>query len=101
MTKVAFIGAGSATFTRELLSDLFAYEDLRGLHLALHDIDPERLETGEAIPAPRPGGAGAGGGGGARARRGPRRPRHDHGASRAAGGARRRRLRGEHGAGRY
>ena len=49
MTKVAFIGAGSATFTRELLSDLFAYEDLRGLELALHDIDAERLETATAL----------------------------------------------------
>ena len=49
MTKVAFIGAGSATFTRELLSDLFAYEDLRGLHVALHDIDAERLETAAAL----------------------------------------------------
>jgi alpha-galactosidase len=49
MTKVAFVGAGSATFTRELLTDLFAHEDLRGLHLALHDIDPERLETATAV----------------------------------------------------
>ena len=49
MTKVAFIGAGSATFTRELLSDLFAYEELRGLEIALHDIDAERLATSEAL----------------------------------------------------
>ena len=49
MTKVAFIGAGSVTFTRELLTDLFAYEDLRGLRIALHDIDAERLETGAAV----------------------------------------------------
>jgi alpha-galactosidase len=49
VTKVAFIGAGSATFTRELLSDLFAYDELRGLEVALHDINPERLETAEAI----------------------------------------------------
>src|SRR3954451_16699541 len=49
MTKVALIGAGSATFTRELLSDLFAYEDLRGLHVALHDIDTERLQTATAL----------------------------------------------------
>ena len=49
MTKVAFIGAGSVTFTRELLTDLFGYEDLRGLRIALHDIDAERLETGAAV----------------------------------------------------
>jgi alpha-galactosidase len=48
--KVAFIGAGSATFTRELLSDLFAYDELHGtLHVALHDIEPERLETATAL----------------------------------------------------
>ena len=51
MTKVAFIGAGSATFTRELLSDLFAYEDLGELDIALHDIDAERLETASALTA--------------------------------------------------
>ena len=49
MTRVAFIGAGSVTFTRELLTDLFAYEDLRGLQVALHDIDAERLETAAAV----------------------------------------------------
>jgi alpha-galactosidase len=49
MTKVAFVGAGSATFTRELLTDLFSYEELRGLRVALHDIDPERLETASAV----------------------------------------------------
>jgi alpha-galactosidase len=49
MTKVAFVGAGSATFTRELLTDLFAYEDLHGLHIALHDIDAERLDTAAAV----------------------------------------------------
>jgi alpha-galactosidase len=49
MTKVAFVGAGSATFTRELLTDLFSYEELRGLRIALYDIDPERLETASAV----------------------------------------------------
>jgi alpha-galactosidase len=49
MTTVAFIGAGSVTFTRELLTDLFGYEDLRGLRIALHDIDAERLETAAAV----------------------------------------------------
>jgi alpha-galactosidase len=49
MTKVAFVGAGSATFTRELLTDLFAYQDLHGLHIALHDIDAERLDTAAAV----------------------------------------------------
>jgi alpha-galactosidase len=50
MTKIAFIGAGSVSFTRELLTDLFSYEDLRGtLEIALHDIEPERLQTAEAV----------------------------------------------------
>jgi alpha-galactosidase len=50
MTKIAFIGAGSVSFTRELLTDLFSYEDLAGsLEVALHDIDEERLQTAEAV----------------------------------------------------
>src|SRR4051812_3624 len=49
MTRVAFIGAGSVSFTRELLSDLFGYGDLDALEIALHDIDPERLATAEAV----------------------------------------------------
>src|SRR3954447_6610206 len=49
MTKIAFIGAGSVSFTRELLTDLFSYADLKGLHIALHDIDAERLETAVAV----------------------------------------------------
>ncbi|MFE2938751.1 alpha-glucosidase/alpha-galactosidase [Streptomyces sp. NPDC059255] len=44
-TKIAFIGAGSVVFTQGLLTDLFAFPDLRDLHIALHDIDPERLAT--------------------------------------------------------
>ncbi len=44
MAKVAIIGAGSVEFTRNILADLSSYEELHGqLHVALHDIDPERL----------------------------------------------------------
>ncbi|MFC9806503.1 MULTISPECIES: alpha-glucosidase/alpha-galactosidase [Streptomyces] len=43
--KIAFIGAGSVVFTQGLLADLLAFPELRGAHIALHDIDPERLET--------------------------------------------------------
>ena len=50
MTVIAFLGAGSVVFTRELLADLLSFDELHdGLTLALHDIDPERLETAEAI----------------------------------------------------
>ena len=47
--KIAFIGAGSVEFTRDLLADLVSFEELADLHVALHDIDPERLETAEAM----------------------------------------------------
>ena len=43
--KVAFIGAGSVNFTKNLLTDMFSFRDLRGATVALHDIDSERLET--------------------------------------------------------
>ncbi|MFF5294022.1 alpha-glucosidase/alpha-galactosidase [Paractinoplanes globisporus] len=49
MTVIAFLGAGSVVFTRELLADILSFDELRDVTLALHDIDPERLETGEAI----------------------------------------------------
>jgi alpha-galactosidase len=32
-------------FTQGLLADLFSFKDLGELHIALHDIDPERLDT--------------------------------------------------------
>lgn len=43
--KIAFIGAGSVVFTQGLLADLFAFPELKGAHIALHDIDAERLAT--------------------------------------------------------
>ena len=49
VTRIAFIGAGSIEFTRDLLGDLLTYDDLGELHVALHDIDRERLETAEAM----------------------------------------------------
>jgi alpha-galactosidase len=45
MTRIAFIGAGSVVFTKNLLGDLFDYPALRDAEIALHDIDAERLET--------------------------------------------------------
>jgi alpha-galactosidase len=48
--KVAFIGAGSIEFTRNVVTDLCSYPELRGdLHLALHDISPERLQFAETL----------------------------------------------------
>jgi alpha-galactosidase len=49
MTRIAFIGAGSVEFTRNLLGDLLTFPELADATIALHDIDPERLETAEAM----------------------------------------------------
>jgi alpha-galactosidase len=47
--KIAFVGAGSTVFTRNLLGDLLAMPELSGSTLALMDIDPERLRTSETV----------------------------------------------------
>lgn len=61
MTKIAFIGAGSVSFTRELLTDLFSYAELAGtLEIALHDIDDGRLETARRVAERIDGDKGAG-----------------------------------------
>jgi alpha-galactosidase len=49
--RIAFVGAGSVVFTKNLLGDLFVYPELRDAEIALHDIDPIRLETAEAMAA--------------------------------------------------
>jgi alpha-galactosidase len=49
VATVALIGAGSVVFTRELLTDIFSYPELAGVHVRLHDIDPERLGTADAV----------------------------------------------------
>src|SRR4051812_3142469 len=49
MTRIAFIGAGSIEFTRDLLGDLLSFPELAHCDIALHDIDPERLATAEAM----------------------------------------------------
>ncbi|MBP0457532.1 alpha-glucosidase/alpha-galactosidase [Streptomyces montanisoli] len=60
--KIVFIGAGSVVFTQGLLADIFAFPELKDVHIALHDIDAERLATahgaarfiaGERRAAPR------------------------------------------------
>src|ERR1039457_5612408 len=48
--KVAFIGAGSIEFTRNVVTDLCGFTELGGsLQLALHDISPERLAFAERL----------------------------------------------------
>lgn len=49
MTRIAFIGAGSVVFTKNLLGDLLALPALQGVEIALHDIDPRRLAAAEAM----------------------------------------------------
>jgi alpha-galactosidase len=50
MPKVAFIGAGSVEFTRNVVTDLCSYPELGGtLELALHDIDAQRLGHAETM----------------------------------------------------
>jgi alpha-galactosidase len=49
MTRIAFIGAGSVVFTKDLIADLLGFDDLGDLEIALHDIDRERLDTAEAM----------------------------------------------------
>jgi alpha-galactosidase len=45
MIKIAMIGAGSAVFLKNLLTDILDFPELRQVKIALHDIDKERLET--------------------------------------------------------
>ena len=40
MTRIAFIGAGSVVFTKNLLGDILALPALGDAEIALHDIDP-------------------------------------------------------------
>jgi len=49
LTRIAFIGAGSVVFTRNLLGDILFFPELHDVEIALHDIDPDRLATAEAI----------------------------------------------------
>ena len=49
MTRIVFIGAGSVEFTRNLLGDILTFPELAGATIVLHDINPERLETAEAM----------------------------------------------------
>src|SRR5437763_985573 len=42
MTRIAFIGAGSVEFTRDLLGDILRFPELAGATIALHDIDRDR-----------------------------------------------------------
>ena len=45
MIKLTIIGAGSAVFTRRIVTDLLAIEQFKNMEIALQDIDPVRLKA--------------------------------------------------------
>src|SRR5512140_1959619 len=45
MAKIAFIGAGSTVFAKNLLGDILSFPELSESTISLMDIDPERLNT--------------------------------------------------------
>ena len=49
MPKVTFVGAGSAVFARQLITDILAVDGLDAGTFALVDIDPTRLELARRI----------------------------------------------------
>jgi alpha-galactosidase len=49
MPKIAFLGAGSTVFARNVLGDCIVSPGLEALELALHDIDGQRLAESEAV----------------------------------------------------
>jgi alpha-galactosidase len=49
MPKIAMIGAGSTVFAKNLLGDILSFPELAESHIALMDIDEERLKTSEIV----------------------------------------------------
>lgn len=49
MPKITFIGAGSAVFARQIVTDILAIDGLNSGTIALVDIDSERLELAQQI----------------------------------------------------
>ena len=49
MLKIAFMGAGSTIFARNVLGDVMCTEALRQCEIALYDIDPVRLQESHTI----------------------------------------------------
>lgn len=49
MPKIALIGAGSTVFAKNLLGDILSFPELANSHIALMDIDPERLRVSEIV----------------------------------------------------
>ena len=47
--KIAFVGAESTVFAKNLIGDILSYPELANCELALFDIDAERLKTSEIV----------------------------------------------------
>jgi len=47
--KIAFIGAGSTVFAKNLLGDILSFPELSGADIRLFDINQERLSSTEAV----------------------------------------------------
>jgi len=49
MVKIAFLGAGSTVFAKNLIGDILSYPELADATLSLHDIDAGRLHSSEVV----------------------------------------------------
>jgi alpha-galactosidase len=49
MTKIAFIGAGSTVFAKNLLGDILSFPELAEVTISLHDIDEARLRESAVV----------------------------------------------------
>jgi alpha-galactosidase len=47
--KITLIGAGSTVFAKNLIGDILSYPELENAHIALFDIDKQRLKTSEIV----------------------------------------------------
>ena len=63
MVNIAFIGAGSVVFTRQLVADILRFPELTDARFVLHDIDSARGARAAAAARPRSDPRGARGGG--------------------------------------
>ena len=47
--KIAFIGAGSTVFMKNIVGDVLQWEALKGVHFSLMDINEKRLSESEMV----------------------------------------------------
>ena len=49
MTKLTIIGAGSAVFTKNIVTDVLSLDTFKKMEIALQDIDPVRLKASHEL----------------------------------------------------